>query len=217
MAAQFNVQVDAGTTALANAYITLAEFKQYHDNAGNDYSAYIDAKIQLAIVRATFYLDNRFTFPGRKTVVVDPAASPPVTVEQPTQWPRIEPQVYSNSGYGFGYGDQFGYGFSDPFIYSGTPVSNTLPTGIPVPLKNAVAEYALRALSAQLFIDNPGPSDGRLVKSQTDKVDVIETTVEYATAGLQMNGGFVMPAFPLADLMLRRAGLVTNTGRVLVR
>src|SRR5258707_15434138 len=72
MAAQFNVQNDAGTVALANAYVTLLEFKQYHDNVGNIYSNYNDAQIQTAIVRATFYLDQRFTFPGRKAVVVDP-------------------------------------------------------------------------------------------------------------------------------------------------
>jgi hypothetical protein len=83
--------------------------------------------------------------------------------------------------------------------------------GIPTALKNAVAEYALRALSAGLFQDAPAPEGGREVIRQRDKVDVIETEVEYAAG---TGGALLMPTYPPADLMLMRAGLITSPGLV---
>jgi len=68
--------------ANANAYDTLAAFKQYHDDRGGDYSAYTDPQIQTAIVRATQYVDSRFLFPGVKLNPEDAA------VYQTTEWPR---------------------------------------------------------------------------------------------------------------------------------
>lgn len=60
------VQNSQGTVVGANAYITLAEFKSYHDDRGNDYSGFTDPKISAAIVLATDYLDTRFSFLGVK-------------------------------------------------------------------------------------------------------------------------------------------------------
>jgi hypothetical protein len=87
-------------------------------------------------------------------------------------------------------------------------------TGIPVALKNATIEYALRAMTAPLFRDAPAPDGGRIIDAITQKVDVIEQAITYAPS--TGNGSFVMPAYPPADLMLQRAGLIT-TGRVIVR
>lgn len=87
-------------------------------------------------------------------------------------------------------------------------------TGIPVALKNATNEYALRAMTAPLFQDAPAPDGGRIIDAITQKVDVIEQAITYApsTGG----GNAVMPAYPPADLMLQRAGLIIS-GRILVR
>lgn len=59
------VQNDTGTAAAANGYITLAEFKAYHDARGNAYSA-DDAVNSQSIVRATDYMDQRFNWRGVK-------------------------------------------------------------------------------------------------------------------------------------------------------
>jgi len=75
----FLVQNDNGTTAGANAYVTVAEFRTYHNDRGNDFSAYSLTDIEGAIVRATDYLDTRFTFVGYRT-----------SLPQRTAWPRMD-------------------------------------------------------------------------------------------------------------------------------
>lgn len=85
--------------------------------------------------------------------------------------------------------------------------------GIPVPVKRASCEYGFRALSQPLFQDAPAPVGGRLIDSQSVKVDVIEQSLKFAPT---QSGGFAMPAYPPADLLLSRAGLII-AGRTLIR
>lgn len=73
------VQDNQGSVADANGYITLVEFKAYHDDRGNDYSASDDAAIEQAIVKATDYLDARYRFIGWKRAK-----------DQATAWPRYD-------------------------------------------------------------------------------------------------------------------------------
>lgn len=87
-------------------------------------------------------------------------------------------------------------------------------TGLPLALKNATNEYALRAMTIALFQDAPAPDGGRVIDAITQKIDVIEQAITFAPS--LGNGSFVMPAYPPADLMLQRAGLVVF-GRTLVR
>lgn len=74
----FTVQDNTGTVAGANSYVALVDFKAYHDDRDNDYSAYSDAQLQTALVRATDYIDGRFRFVGEKRGGRD----------QNTEWPR---------------------------------------------------------------------------------------------------------------------------------
>jgi len=57
----FVVEDGTGVQA-ANAFISVAQFKDHHDTRGNDYSTLLpsDTVIQEAIVRATDYLNMRF-------------------------------------------------------------------------------------------------------------------------------------------------------------
>lgn len=55
----FTVEDGTGLAA-ANAYITVAEFKAYWDDRGYDYSSHTDDNIQVAIIKATDYIENRF-------------------------------------------------------------------------------------------------------------------------------------------------------------
>lgn len=179
MAAAFTPQDDTGTVAGANVYGSLAAFKQYHLDRGNDLGTFTDPQTQTAIVRAAQYLDTRWTFPGL----------PLVYPTQTTQFPR-----------------------KDLFDLEGNPLE-----GVPIAVLQAEYEYALRALSAKLFVDNPAPDGGRLTESETVKVDVIEVATTYAATGMSLNGNFIMPAFPLADLILRRAGIIGPAGRIVTR
>jgi hypothetical protein len=59
----FEVQSPTAPTTTANAYIAVQTFKDYHDDRGNVYTA-SDTEIEDAIVRATDYIDARWTFAG---------------------------------------------------------------------------------------------------------------------------------------------------------
>lgn len=72
----FTPQNDQGSVVGANAYIDVAFFTGYHADRGQTYVGDTTA-IQAAIVRATQYLDTRFTFVGYVG-----------NYDQETQWPR---------------------------------------------------------------------------------------------------------------------------------
>lgn len=61
------ITVEDGTGKTdADALISLAWFKAYHDARGNDYSSYTDAALEQAIVRATDYLSESYNWAGYK-------------------------------------------------------------------------------------------------------------------------------------------------------
>lgn len=62
----------------ANAYLSVADFKSYHDDRGQSYASYSDSQIQYAIIKATDYLDYRFTFIGIRRLET-----------QSLEWPRL--------------------------------------------------------------------------------------------------------------------------------
>lgn len=168
------VQNDEGTVANANGYITLDEFKAYHDARGNDYSTHLDPAIEVAVVRATDYIDRRFRFYGATR-----------NQEQTTEWPRR-------------------------FLWHR---NGQLVQGLPLELKQATSEYAFRALTAALLPDPNRDASGRNIKQFQESVDgVVSRSVTYAGEGM----AFVMPEYPLADELLRKAGFL-ETGTVLLR
>jgi hypothetical protein len=73
----FTPQDDTGSVTGANAYGSVALFKVYHTDRGNDYSSYTDQEIEQAIVNAADYLDYRWCFVGIR-----------LTQDQETEWPR---------------------------------------------------------------------------------------------------------------------------------
>lgn len=79
--------------------------------------------------------------------------------------------------------------------------------GIPRAVKNATAEYALRALTIELSPDPENLSTGQGILEKSEKVDVIEESVKYDKAAF-----FTMPKYPTADRMLTIPGLVENSG-----
>lgn len=197
------VQTDDGTAAGANSYIDLPTFKSYHDDRGNDYSAFTDPQLTSAIIRACDYIDSRFRFKGVKLLGT-----------QTTEWPR-------QAGAGI-FVPWWDVNFITPDVTflgpstvvflsdsSGNPIQ-----GIPEAVKEAQAEYALRAASAPLFQDAPAAEGGRLINEEEVTVDVISHRVQYAPA--QGTGQFQMPAFPTADMKLARAGLI-EVGRTIFR
>lgn len=167
------VQDNTGSVADANAYITVAEFKAYHDDRGGDYSgAADDAAIEAAIIRATDYLDQRFNFVGKKRLGRD----------QTTAWPRTD--AWDRDRY---------------YI-----------TDVPKEVKDACAEYALRAIAATLNPDPEQTATGAAIQSKSEAVGPISESVTYVSGAV-----FTMPKYPAADQKLIKAGLVRSSGTVL--
>jgi len=84
--------------------------------------------------------------------------------------------------------------------------------GVPSAVKEATAEYALRALSTvPLNPDFTRGASGAAVQSITQSAGPVSESVTYVTGG-----GMTLPEYPAADNKLRRAGLVRNrqSGRV---
>lgn len=166
----FTVQDDDGGVADANAYITVAFFQTYHEDAGNEVDG-ADEDIERAIVRATTYLDTRFKFRGRRLQNRD----------QTTEWPRSN--CYDND--------------------------RNYVEGIPLEVKRATAEYALRAMTATLSPDPENTSTGQAILSKSEEVGPLKESVTYVR-----NSVFQMPKYPAADRMLTMAGLVDNSNSV---
>ena len=64
MAIQFIVENGTGLTN-ATSYVSVAEYKQYYENRGIDYSATAEADIQVKLNVATEYIDNNYNFIGK--------------------------------------------------------------------------------------------------------------------------------------------------------
>lgn len=164
------VQDAQGSQAEADSYVSVADFKTYHSARGNSWGSVTDSNIEAALVKATDYVDTRFTFKGRRA-----------NLDQATQWPRAA--AYDND--------------------------RRLLSGLPKALREAVSEYALRALSAPINPDPLRDSRGQLVKSEDKKVGPLGKSISYIDAGS------VLPAYPVADSKIKAAGLIDTSGNMI--
>jgi hypothetical protein len=191
----------------ANAYISIDEFNSYHNSRGtNVATSPEDAALQAAIVRATDYLDQKYTFAGVKLLqsignaAIDANATlleswltpyvvntvsllTPTTSTQSTEFPR--------------------QGVTD--------LNGNTVNGIPKQIKQACAELALRVLNGVVLQPDYDPGlvgAGGIVQSVTKKIGPLETAITYDTkSGL----GF-FASFPQIDRMLSRGGLLKASG-----
>lgn len=74
----FAVQDKTGLVEDANAYVSVAKFRQYFTDRGIDTSSYLDAKVEGAIAQATRFMDVAFDFLGYQLT----------GITQRTQFPR---------------------------------------------------------------------------------------------------------------------------------
>jgi hypothetical protein len=102
--------------------------------------------------------------------------------EQETEWPRV--RAFDRDRY---------------------PVN-----GIPLEIKEATAEYALRAITADLNPDPDYDTTGQAIASKSETVGPITESVTYAGGG----GVVMMPKYPAADQKLYKTGLVRDGGEV---
>lgn len=154
----------------ANAYISVAEFKAYHDERGNSYEAACkDSTIQQAIIRATDYIEKRWR--NRWKGVRESEA-------QALAFPRV--YLFDEDGY--------------------------VIDGIPAKLKQATAEYAVRAITITLMPDPQIDDTSLRVRRKREKVGPIETETEFAEEAPRD-----LRPYPAADRLL--IDYVTPAGR----
>lgn len=80
-------------------------------------------------------------------------------------------------------------------------------TGIPPEVQHATAEYALRALTAAINPDPSRDATGARLATKSETVGPISSTISYTGGGV-----FQLPKYPVADMILRRAGLTRSSG-----
>lgn len=101
------------------------------------------------------------------------------------------------------------------FEYVSFPLTDTQNTkwprygfdAIPRALKEAVAEYAKRALIQNINPDPENLSGGRLVKKKSEGLTPMSESVEFDDS----SGVFMMPNYPAADEKLKAAGLLASS------
>lgn len=82
--------------------------------------------------------------------------------------------------------------------------------GIPLEVQNATAEYALRALTGTLNPDPERDASGAAVAAKSETVGPISESTTFVGGA-----AFTLPKYPVADQMLRRAGLTLSGNDVL--
>jgi len=87
----FVVQDPDAPLSTANAYISVVVFKAYHDDRGGSYSSSSDTEIEEAIVRATDYMDSRWTFAGDREDVDQSTECPRSGVYDPRTGFTVDP------------------------------------------------------------------------------------------------------------------------------
>lgn len=156
----FTVEDETGLDD-ANAYITIAEFEGYWDDRGYDSSSVSDANKQVAIIKATDYIENRHRLLFKGTREFE---------GQALSFPRLN--LYDFEGY--------------------------VVSGLPTRLKHAVAEYAKRALTAELAPDPTVDESGFNVLSTRKKIGPLEKEIQFANGGTPT----IYKPYPSADKLL---------------
>jgi hypothetical protein len=178
----------------ANAYIDVAFADSYFTDRGNtDWAAASSDQKQVAIVKATDYIDkvnsNRFLgYPAFRTNPPNEATDQALEFPRTMSVPFIgDPSYYLDVV----------YIPNSSVVYPAPPEK---PVAIPRTLKKACAEYALRALlNGKLLSDPVVDETGVQLQSKTENVGPIQTSYVYYNTG----GISVTQPYPEADLLLK--------------
>lgn len=82
-------------------------------------------------------------------------------------------------------------------------LSGYLERGVPLVVKQAVAELATRSLDAELMPDPERDDSGRTVLQKTEQVGPIKEAFKFAKGG-----SLTQPEYPLVDKMLAASGFI---------
>lgn len=146
--------IEDGTgLSTANAYVSVQFFKDYHKDRGNSHTS-VSSEIQAAIIKASDYMDARFTFIGRR--LRRDRAKDATTPAQRMEFPR-EYMV----------------------LPDGTVMSSET---VPMEIERACAEYAIRATVVELTGEPVETSTTAVLKDASTKIGPLTITKIYQDA-----------------------------------
>lgn len=160
--------VEDGTiVANANAYIDIAFANEYFTDRGNNAWIGDDSVKQIAIIKATDYIDTMYDFKGFL-----------VSKDQSLKFPRLINCYKDNE--------------------------------IPLRLKKACCEYAVRALENGVLITDPTyDASGRNIKRVKQKLDTLESETEYFEYTREVTQRVYPIPDKLIEPLLKESGSVT--------
>ena len=207
---------------VANAYITPEFLAQY---AGSRYGALYtypsspEDAIQQAIVLASDYLDHRYRYQGIKFFqwTTNPFFDPNIAF--------IDPWLGEYGFFGGGPGSNFAGWFtpSATFQHTQWPRAGVIDTsgdqiyGVPLPIKQATAEGALRVIAGTILEPDFDPTiflNGGIMESTSQEVGPIRVS---QTLDTKFGTGF-FPPIPIIQRILSSSGLLkAGGGRTVMR
>jgi hypothetical protein len=174
------VQTHEGTTADANAYASEAAMRAHFTERGKDLSSYNAAAVESALIRATDFMDARYTFIGQR-----------LNPSQGTACPRHLPNgsmSYLND------------------IHTLEP-TYLLTIAQWQAIERACIGLGYRALTSTLMPDPVRDASGQRVLKKSIKAGPVETSKEYS-AGKGPDSD--VPSYPEIDLLLKVNGLLVS-------
>lgn len=206
--------LDIANMTPANAYIYPDFLKQYATARGN--FSYPDSPaeaVQNAIVQASDYIDQRYRFKGVKLLqfLSNPNFDPSIGFLDP--W--LGMQGFLGGGPGTNYEAWFTPSSTQQALQwprqGVVDLNGDNAYGVPLAVKYACAELALRVLNGVVLQPDYDPSivsNGGVVSSYTKEVGPIRVTKTFDT---KLGLGF-FATFPAVDRILRSAGLLLFGG-----
>lgn len=179
----------------ANSYVTLAYVNEYHADRGNDLWAGTDVKKQQAIIRATDYVEKRFStmFKGVKQ-----------SRSQALSWPRFN--AVDNSGHLFSEEDniprKLKMAIAEYALRALKQGELSPDPGLPVAGQSNDSSITPPAQNLQ----------GRVV-SVNKKLGPISTSTNYQPLA-DYDESWMLPAYPAADMMLRELCVSQRGGKI---
>ncbi len=180
------VQVQAGTVDDANSYGVVADMRAYYLARGTSLVSYTDDQLSSALIRATDFLDSRYSFIGEQ-----------LSGDQGTMCPRY----LSGS-------NQRGHNLRDiNLLAPAYLLTNRQWQAVVV----ACYQLAKRALTAANLMPDPTRDGSGLELIEKSVVaGPVETTKKYSPSRAGQRDATV-PLYPEVDLGLRNAGLLVSS------
>lgn len=195
----------------ANAYITEQEFRDHHTDRGRDVTPLTQAQVEVSIVRASDYLDKRFSRRYRGVRLTKP---------QGMEWPRLD--AYDDDDFLYGDVDKiprqlrkacaeyairaFVYGELAPDPLRAAPSQDLSDVDTDVTQNPNVISGLLKSITQRV--------EGAVTDSRTFITSAeLSSMMRTRSSGSSLISGYNIPEYPEADLWMEELLRPSNNRR----